>query len=134
MTQSHDFVCRPSRRVDGSLVSHYQEPGHEATSFVVKLPREAVRSRLRSCSHGQFPFHHQNNCPQCVLFMTLMHLLLIDDCLFALLGLTLVFSIIVLGLAADVTSFTEYIDDSYFQFAALTIATAVLTLVSLPVL
>jgi hypothetical protein len=47
--------------------------------------------------------------------------------------LTLLFSIVVLGLAADITSRTQDFDGSYFQFAALAIATAVLTLVSLPV-
>jgi hypothetical protein len=40
----------------------------------------------------------------------------------------------VLGLAAHVTNVTEEFFGLYYQFAALAIATAVLTLVSLPVL
>jgi hypothetical protein len=47
--------------------------------------------------------------------------------------LTLAFAVIVLGLAAHVTNVTEEFFGLYYQFAALAIATAVLTLVSLPV-
>ncbi|KAF7964567.1 hypothetical protein HWV62_5604, partial [Athelia sp. TMB] len=47
-------------------------------------------------------------------------------------GSTIVFAIIVLGLAANYTSETQAADGITLDFAALAIATAVLTLVSLP--
>lgn len=43
---------------------------------------------------------------------------------------SLVFSIIVLGLAADMISITEEYLDSYYIFSALAVATAVLTFVT----
>jgi len=50
------------------------------------------------------------------------------------LSLTIVFSIIVLGLAADLTSTTETYLNGAFTFASLGIASAVISIVTLPVL
>lgn len=50
------------------------------------------------------------------------------------LGVTIVFSIIVLGLAAHYTSTTETYLNEAFNFAALGIASAVISILTLPVL
>ena len=52
----------------------------------------------------------------------------------AALGSVALFSLIVLGVAAHVTNLTTYNFGFYFTFAALSIATAVLSLLSLPVM
>jgi hypothetical protein len=49
-------------------------------------------------------------------------------------GTTVVFSIIVLGMGAHMTSLTNEFFHGYFTFAALAIATAVLTITSVPVM
>ncbi|KAL0581240.1 hypothetical protein V5O48_000828 [Marasmius crinis-equi] len=49
-------------------------------------------------------------------------------------GTTLVFAAVLLGLNAHLTYFTEQYLDGYFPFAALSIASACLTLISLPIM